>query len=50
MLKHPGQCRGVAGAVVTERAGGDHRAAGVRDLDLVGVAVGIGTDDCIDNF
>jgi hypothetical protein len=40
----------MAGAVVAQRTGDDHCAAGVRVLALVGVAVGIGADDCVEDF
>jgi hypothetical protein len=47
MLQDPGQCLGVAGTVVAERAGGDHRAARVGTLELIGVTVRVRPDDPI---
>jgi hypothetical protein len=50
VLEDPGQCLGVTAAVVAERTGGDHRAAGMGDLDLVKVAVGVGPNDRVDDL
>jgi hypothetical protein len=59
MLEDPGQCLGMANAVVAKRAGRDHRAARVGDLNLAArvgdlnlmeVSVGIHPDDCIHDF
>jgi len=50
MSKDPGQRLGVAGAIVPEPTDGDHRTAGVGDLDLIEVSVGVHPDDCIHHF
>jgi hypothetical protein len=50
VLDDPGQGLCVASAVVGEGAGSDHRAAGIGDLDLMSVAVGVGADDGIDEL
>ena len=50
VVEDPGQHFGVAAGVVADLAGGDDRAAGVGDLHLVGVAVGVDTDHGIDEF
>ena len=50
VVDDPGQQLGVAGAVVADRGQGDRGAVGERDLDLVGVAVGVDTDDGVDEF
>src|SRR6476661_314185 len=48
VVEDPGQHFGVAAGGVADLAGGDDRAVGVGDLDFVGVAVGVDTDDGID--
>jgi hypothetical protein len=50
VVEDPGQHLGVAAGGVADLAGGDDRAVGVGDLDFVGVAVGVDTDDGIDEF
>jgi hypothetical protein len=50
MLKYPSQCLGIADAVVAERAGRDHRAARVGDLNLMEVSVGVHPDDSHPRF
>ena len=50
VIDDPGQQLRVAGGVVGDRAGGDRDAVRVGDLYLVGVAVGVDTDDGVDEF
>ena len=50
VVDDPGQQLGVAAAVVADRGDGDRGAVGEGDLDLVGVAVGVDTDDGVDEF
>jgi hypothetical protein len=47
MLEYPGQRLGIADAVIAKRAGRDHRAARVSDLNLMEVSVGVHPDDSI---
>jgi hypothetical protein len=47
VLEDPVQQLRVAGAVVADQPGGDRGAGRARDLGVVGVAVGIDTDDAV---
>jgi len=48
VLEDPGQQLGVAAGVVGDRAGGDRCPGGERDFYVVGVAVGVDTNDGVD--
>jgi hypothetical protein len=50
VVEDPGQQLRVAGGVVGDRADGDWDTVRVGDLYLVGVAVGVDTDDGVDEF
>jgi hypothetical protein len=50
VVDDPGQQLGVAGGVVADLAGGDRDSVRERDLHLVGIAVGIDTDDGVEEF
>jgi hypothetical protein len=50
MADDPRQQLGVARGVVADLAGGDRDPVRERDLDLVGVSVGVDTDDGVDKF
>jgi hypothetical protein len=45
MVEDPGEQLGIAGAVVADRACGDRCPGGMGDLHLMGVAVGVDTDE-----
>jgi hypothetical protein len=50
VLDDPGEHLGIAGGVVADRADGDRCAGRERDLDLVKVAMGVDSDDGVDEF
>jgi hypothetical protein len=50
VIADPSQQLGVASGIVADRAGGDPESGGKRDLDFVGVAVGVDTDHGVDEF
>jgi hypothetical protein len=49
MLGHPGKQGREARAVVADLQSGDRCSGGIRDLCLVGVTMGVDTDDGIDD-
>ena len=49
-LDNPGQQLGEAGIIIADLACPDRDAGRERDLHLVGVAVGVDTDDGVDEF
>ena len=50
VVEDPGQQLGETGAVVADLAGGDRDSGRERDLDLVGITVGVDSDDGVDEF
>ncbi len=50
VLEDPGQQLGVTAGVVADRAGRDRGPGGERDFYVVGVAVGVDTDDDVDEI
>ena len=50
MVEDPGQQLGKAGVVIADLSCPDRSAGRERDLHLVGVAVGVDTDDGVDEF